>query len=151
MIAQATRDRIDARAEALWPRMVALQQAYFAKHGCFWQGMAMRTKATDLVRFPSDRVTPEKAHYEGPPHAAVKVVDAPAVPHDWNYLGVNPANLPADFEAHIRVDVFRSQAGHGYTVTLSKIDSGDVLCERSRTLQPDGTVTDVPWHEVGGS
>lgn len=96
-----TTDQIDATVAALWPGVVAQQDAYRAQHGGYYQLLWTHDA-------PPSQPTPPGALDERP-------TDQPASPIQ---------GLPATMRSRMRIDTYGQPAG--WTMTLEAMIGGDL-------------------------
>ena len=121
MIPTELKTKLDTLLNNTAAQVAAAEDDYYSMFGRYWQGARTHavppsdgaTAAPDLTRKPSDEAA------------------------SWSGMGLA---LPAQTEAALSVDVYRSRAGHGYIVNADVIVAG-VYYRRSRNFGPES------WHE----
>lgn len=117
----ATTDQIDATVSALWPGVVAQQDAYHATHGAYYQLLWTHAEP------PSEATAPDSL--------ADRPTDQPASPIQ---------GLPATMRSRMRIDTYGQPAG--WTMTLEAIIDG-ALWSRSVDCGVDPS-RNANWREV---
>lgn len=97
-----TTDAIDATVTALWPTVVAQQEAYRAAHGCYYQMLWTHTAV------PSS--------YTAPDNLNARPTDQP--PHPVS-------NLPATMRSRFKIDTYGDP--DGWVMTLQTSDNGSTV------------------------
>ncbi len=125
-LAQSRRARSDAMLNGLWNSIQARENAYFNKHGRYFQGLLTpRTVrntdgAPDLTRRPTDQA------------------------ESWADAGfVLPASVPASIEIH----VYDGPLGKGYTAILHYKVGGKEFT-KARSMGPESARRTHGWKEV---
>lgn len=113
-------------------KIAAVQDAYFATHGRYWQGI-------ENPDTPPDELT------------AVKSPDLTKRPTDqaekWDDVFKSALALPATWPASLRVDVYDGPRGKGWTLTLTCKEGGK-LQVRTWNWGPETERHDKAWREV---
>ena len=109
-ISPATRDKIETFRDAFAAIIVPKQNAYFATHGRYWQGVIMPTT------LPVEGADTD-------PDGSVKPTDQA---ESWaDFFGVD---LPAKFPCRLRIDAYNGPEGQGYTVTALVSSNSNTWC-----------------------
>lgn len=128
-LTQAIRDKVESWRDLLAPKIVSRQNAYFAAHGRYWQGI----------------LTPSGI----PADAADTAPESSVHPSDqletWlDFLGVD---LPSTFPCSLRIDAYNGPLGHGYTVTAYVGSQGEPWT-RTWEVGPEDWRAQT-WHRLG--
>lgn len=116
-----TTDQIDAVVSALWPGVVAQQDAYHATHGAYYQLLWTHAEP------PSESTAPDSL--------ADRPTDQPASPIQ---------GLPATMRSRMRIDTYGKP--DGWTMTLEAVIDG-ALWGRSVDCGVDAS-RHAPWREL---
>jgi hypothetical protein len=110
---QEITDAIDAGIAAAWPEIEAKQEAFFAQHGRYFQGLC------------THRVPPE----DGQPAQADRLGSHPNYQTEtWLDVGYDPG-APGP-RAALAIDQYVGPAGAGYVCKLSLLIGGDYWVRR---------------------
>lgn len=126
-LAQA-RTKVDTFLADHWPTVLARQETYFAAHGRYWQGL----RAFTIPPVQAEDATPD-------------CLSSHPADQAETWLDVFP-DLPAQWPASVRCDVYDGPSGMGYVVTVRGTLNG-VTWERSRNVGPL-TERTAAWHQV---
>jgi hypothetical protein len=124
--ASEIRQAISDRLAVLWPQLVSRQNAYFAAHGRYWQGV--RNYSAD----PADGATAPADQLAARPTDQAE---------DWAAFGVATWTEAFSLEVH----VYDGPAGPGW-VACSRVTLGGRTWERWKGQGPEAR--DRPWAEV---
>jgi hypothetical protein len=134
------RNRVDDWLAVLWPLLVAFQEAYFAVHGHYWQGLwtsknlQENTTASyadaapdNLDSFPSDQ------------------------PRSWRTLPQVIRNLLESIPIpnRLRMDVYECGEGHGWSGMIQMKINGTIY-ERRKGVGPLADEYTFPWQKYEG-
>jgi hypothetical protein len=121
------RDAIDSRLAALWAHIVSRQNAYYATHGRYFQGVLTPNTPADgqeiapvLTRKPHDQA------------------------ETWSAAGYN---LGATIPMSIALDTYETASGHGWVGRVRVTVNGRTWA-RARGAGPDAAHYTHGWREV---
>jgi len=123
------RTLVDNWKDTIGPKIVNRQNAYFATHGRYWQGIV-----TPGVR-PDDGGSVVPNYTFKPTDQATSWAD--------HFSGANA--LPGSIPAQIAIDVYDGPLGKGYTITLFITKAGR-LYARTWNVGPENR--DAAWADV---
>ena len=130
MILSTIKTAANQRLLALWGPFKAKQEAYRARHGHYFQGLALSNAVPDdgaLVPVDTSKAAGDQNDWTpavmgGTMKDPIVITPRTAIPHSWAFFGAG-ADLPLNIEARFVCNVYEGPAGvHGYylTATLSK-------------------------------
>ena len=120
------RDRVDAWLAILWPLLVAAQEAYFAIHGHYWQGLWTSKGLQENTRDAYADAEPDNLD------------NSPSdQPHSWRTLPQVIRDLLESIPIpnRLRMDVYECNEGHGWSGTVQVKFDGEVY-ERQQGRGP---------------